>query len=69
MRKAKVFQDTYLGLQLPSKVEIFRILDSTNENFNIEPLYRDKITSINNILTKPEIEMLVIIKKIVMKNI
>lgn len=60
MRKAKVFQDTFLGLQLPSKIEVFRIVDSLNEKFVIEKLYKEKISGIYAVVTKPEIEMLII---------
>ena len=47
---AKSFED---------KVTIFRILDSRRENFNISKAYKNKVDVIN-VITAPEIEMLII---------
>lgn len=56
-RSEKTFEAKYLNFKFEQELHIFRILDSDNENFNI----KHKNTVVTNILTKPEIEMLIII--------
>lgn len=58
-RNAKKFEAQYLRKGFNEKITILRILDSRRENFNLSKAYVDKIDAIN-IITAPEIEMLVI---------
>ena len=44
------------------KITVFRILDSRRENFNLGKAYQHKVDVIN-IITAPEIEMLVILNE------
>lgn len=62
VRKAKKFEERYLKKGFQEKITILRILDSRKEQFKLSPLYADKIEVIN-IITAPEIEMLVIINE------
>ena len=61
-RNAREFEDRYLGKGFNKKITVFRILDSRRENFNLRAAYKDKVDVIN-IITAPEIEMLVIINE------
>ncbi|CAA6805385.1 MAG: Unknown protein [uncultured Sulfurovum sp.] len=58
-RSAKNFEKTYLRKGFKEKITVLRILDSRRENFNLSKAYVDKIDVIN-IITAPEIEMLII---------
>ncbi len=58
-RNAKKFEDTYLRKGFTDKISILRILDSRRENFRISKAYEHKVDVIN-VVTAPEIEMLVI---------
>lgn len=57
-RKGKDFEK-YLKKGFSEKITVYRILDSRRENFKINKLYKDKIDIIN-VVTSPEIEMLII---------
>ena len=61
-RNAREFEDKYLGKNFTNKITVYRILDSRRENFNLRAAYRNKIDVIN-IITAPEIEMLIIINE------
>lgn len=61
-RSARQFEDRYLGKSFKSKVSIYRILDSRTEEFKLRKLYANKVDVIN-VITAPEIEILVIIKE------
>lgn len=61
-RNAKVFQDRYLGKGFSKKITVYRILDSRRENFKLSNAYKHKVDVIN-VITAPEIEMLVIINE------
>lgn len=61
-RSGKEFQERYLRKGFTEKITIYRILDSRRENFNIGKAYKPKI-EIKNIITAPEIEMLIIYKE------
>lgn len=61
-RGAKSFEKRYLSKGFKQKITVIRILDSRNENFNLSKAYEDKVKVIN-VITAPEIEMLVIISK------
>jgi len=58
-RGAQAFEKSYLRKGFNEKITILRILDSRKENFKLSKAYKDKITVIN-IITAPEIEMLII---------
>ncbi len=64
IRSAEKIQEKFLALHFEKPVIILRILDSTKENFRLgkayESRYKDKVF---NIITKPEIEILIIIHK------
>lgn len=58
-RNAKAFESRYLRKSFDSKISVIRVLDSRNERFNLSREYRDKVDVVN-IITAPEIEMLII---------
>jgi len=59
VRGAKKFEKRYLRKSFSEKITVLRILDSRKENFNLSKVYKDKVDVIN-IITAPEIEMLII---------
>ena len=59
LRQAKKFEERYLRKSFNDKVTIIRILDSRNECFKISKAYKNKVDIIN-VITAPEIEMLII---------
>lgn len=61
-RSAKNFEKNHLRKGFDEKVTVVRILDSFNEKFELSKLYKDKIKVVN-VITAPEIEMLVIINE------
>ena len=58
-RDAKEFESRYLRKVFDDQISVIRILDREKENFKISKPYKDKI-DIVNIVTSPEIEMLII---------
>lgn len=58
-RSAKNFERDHLNKTTKEKVTVYRILDSRNENFKLSGPYEKRVTVVN-IITAPEIEMLVI---------
>ena len=58
-RKAKTFEERYLRKGFTEGITILRVLDSRSENFKLSKAYEHKIKVVN-IITAPEIEMLVI---------
>lgn len=61
-RGARQFEDRYLGKSFKSKISVYRILDSRTEEFKLRKIYTNKVDVIN-VITAPEIEILVIIKE------
>ena len=59
-RSAKDFEQKHLSKGFTKKITLFRINDSKREKFNLSAAYKDKV-DVENIITSPEIEMLVII--------
>ncbi len=59
-RDGKKFEERYLRKGFNEKISILRILDSRNENFKISKAYVSKVDIIN-VITAPEIEMLIIL--------
>ncbi|MCM1226141.1 MAG: hypothetical protein NC320_01790 [Clostridium sp.] len=58
-RKADTFEKKYLSKGFDDKVTVFRILDSKKEAFKLSKAYIHKVNVVN-IITAPEIEMLII---------
>lgn len=61
-RNAKVFEKRYLRKEFLDKITVLRILDSRREEFKLSKGYQDKVDVIN-VITAPEIEMLVICRE------
>ncbi|MBM5068174.1 hypothetical protein HYO03_19225 [Vibrio parahaemolyticus] len=61
-RSAKEFEKRYLRKGFNQKITVLRVLDSRNENFKLSNAYKDKV-SVIDIITAPEIEMLIIISE------
>lgn len=61
-RSAEEFEKTYLRKDFKEKVTVIRILDSHREKFKLSKAYEDKVKVIN-VVTAPEIEMLIIINE------
>lgn len=61
-RSASKFEGQYLRKGFSEKITVYRILDSRRENFTLSKAYAQKIDVIN-VITAPEIEMLVIFKE------
>lgn len=59
IRSAKKFEERYLHKGFDNQISIIRILDSRKENFRLSKAYEHKVDVIN-IITAPEIEMLII---------
>jgi hypothetical protein len=61
-RSAKDFEAKYLRKRFPEKITVLRVLDSRRENFKLSTLYKDKVKVVN-VITAPEIEVLIIINE------
>jgi hypothetical protein len=59
-RSAKSFEERYLRKGFTEKITVLRILDSRKERFKLSKAYEHKVNVIN-IITAPEVEMLVIL--------
>lgn len=57
--KGKDFETRYLKKDFAGKIKVYRVLDSRRENFKISKAYQHKV-EIVNVITAPEIEMLII---------
>lgn len=60
-RTSRIIESLYLNLDYDKPVYIIRIIDSKKEKFELSKLYKDRF-KIYNIITNPEIEMLMIIQ-------
>lgn len=58
-RRGREFEEKYLKKGFSEKITVYRILDSRNENFKLRKAYEKKVDVIN-VVTAPEIEMLII---------
>ena len=58
-REGKKFEEKYLRKGFMDKSSVIRILDSRRENFKLSKAYASKVDVIN-VITAPEIEMLII---------
>ena len=61
-RKGEEFQNRYLRKGFSKKITVYRILDSHREKFKLSKAYEHKVDVIN-VVTAPEIEMLMIINE------
>ena len=61
-RSANAFESRYLRMGFEGKITVFRVLDSRRENFKLSKAYLHKVDVIN-IITAPEIEMLIILSE------
>lgn len=61
-RRGKDFEERYLRKEFSGKITVYRVLDSRRENFKISKAYQNKV-DIVNVITAPEIEMLIIVMK------
>lgn len=61
-RTGKNFEEQYLRKGFTEQITVFRILDSRRENFKLSKAYQSKV-KIVNVITAPEIEMLVILNE------
>ena len=59
-RNAKKFEERYLRKGFESKITVLRVIDSHREVFKLSKAYADKVKAIQ-VVTSPEIEMLLII--------
>ncbi|MCM1256987.1 MAG: hypothetical protein NC307_03955 [Roseburia sp.] len=58
-RKGKEFEERYLRKGFAEKITIYRVLDSRSEKFRLSKVYEPKV-DIVNVITAPEIEILII---------
>ncbi len=61
-RNGRTFEKQYLRKEFLNKISVIRILDSRKENFRLSKAYENKVRVIN-VITAPEIEMLVILSE------
>lgn len=61
-RRGKDFEERYLRKRFLEKITVYRILDSRKENFKLSAAYAKKVDIIN-VITAPEIEMLIILNE------
>lgn len=61
-RSATAFEERYLNVNINFKLTILRVLDSRRENFQLRRPY-DETVEVMNVITAPEIEMLIILNE------
>ncbi len=61
-RSADSFENRYLKREFSGKISVIRVLDSRRERFRLSKAYQEKVDVIN-IITAPEIEMLIILNE------
>lgn len=66
-REGKKFEEKYLRKGFMDKISVIRILDSRRENFKLSKAYAGKVDVIN-VITAPEIEMLITLMRISIRN-
>lgn len=64
IRSCKRFEEKHLKFKMGRRLEVYRVLDSTNGKFKLK--YKDAV--VHDILTRPEIEVLILIDKGLYKN-
>ncbi len=65
-KSSESFEQRYLKVRMDFKLTIIRVLDSRRENFRLSKPYCDEVDVIN-VITAPEIEMLIILNEIIVK--
>lgn len=60
-RSARKIEVNYLNPSYDKPIDIIRIIDSSKEKFILSPAYRNKVNEIKTVLSKPSIEILIII--------
>ena len=60
-RSGKTFARNCLNKSFGQKVKIYRVLDSRNEKFKLPLVYKKKVSNVENLYTRPEIEILFIL--------
>ncbi|WP_303824613.1 hypothetical protein [Abiotrophia defectiva] len=59
----RTFEKNYLRREYDNKVLVLRVIDSRNEQFNLSKAYRHQVVDVINVITAPEIEMLIIVSE------
>lgn len=62
-RGAAAFEQRYLRKGYQEKITVLRILDSRRERFKVSKAYEHKIAAVYNVITAPEIEILIILNE------
>lgn len=62
-RGAAAFEQRYLRKGYQEKITVLRILDSRREKFKVSKAYEHKIAAVYNVITAPEIEILIILNE------
>lgn len=62
-RGAAAFEQRYLRKGYREKITVLRILDSRRERFKVSKAYEHKIAAVYNVITAPEIEILIILNE------
>ena len=62
-RGAAAFEKRYLRKGFQDRITVVRILDSRRERFNTSKAYEHKIAAVYNVITAPEIEILIILNE------
>ncbi len=57
------FQKRYLRQEFEQKIYILRVIDSRSEQFNIKEPYSCQVEKVINVITAPEIEILLIVSE------
>lgn len=57
------FQKRYLRQEYDQKIQIIRVIDSRSEQFNLREPYRCQVEEVINVITAPEIEILIIVSE------
>lgn len=63
IRSASRLQTEYLNRKFEKGLIILRIIDSKSDKFRLSKEYENKVNQVNDVITKPEIEILIIIDK------
>ena len=62
-RGAAAFEKRYLRKGFQDRITVVRILDSRREKFNTSKAYEPKIAAVYNVITAPEIEILIVLNE------
>ncbi|WPH54706.1 N-6 DNA methylase [Lacticaseibacillus paracasei] len=62
-RSASQFQKLHLNQAMDKQVHVYRILDSRKEKFKLSPAYQKRVSKVEELYTRPEIEVLYILNE------